>query len=57
MYFIVLLGHNQILTLKTLSYANHILPRKPQKILDYFLFTYYNEEVLAIRQVPARVAE
>ena len=23
MYFIVLLGHNQILTLKTLSYANH----------------------------------
>ena len=26
-----------------------ILPRKPQKILDYFYFTYYNVGVLCIK--------
>ena len=36
-YFIVLLGHNQILTLKTLSYANHIFQKEIDTI--YLIFS------------------
>ena len=43
MYFIVLLGHNQILTLKTLSYANHMAISGNVKKLENTGSSWYNQ--------------
>ena len=43
-YYILVLGHNQLLTLKTLSYINHIYLDLSKLGIDMFEKLYYNPE-------------